>query len=82
MIKNYANHIGLRDKSKYAEFEGMQNIIVGDGELVWCKAKNAWVTPSGAYIKDRNYAIEYATNLDKLIQQNSHLRKRKGGLFV
>ncbi|WP_411350560.1 hypothetical protein [Moraxella lincolnii] len=71
-----------RNPETYKQFIGMQNIIVGDGELVWNEEKQAWATPTGNYITDRAYAIEYATNLNKLIQKNSHLRKKKGGLFI
>lgn len=71
-----------RNPETYKQFIGMENIIVGDGELVWCKTRQAWATPTGNYITDKAYAIEYATNLNKLIQKNSHLRKKKGGLFI
>ena len=68
-------------KHKYKEFEGMGNIIVGDGELPVNPSRTGWVTPCGTLILNQEDAIKYATKLNEVIQDNRHLRMKKGNKF-
>lgn len=58
-------------KSKYKEFDGQKNIIVGKGELVWSDEKNGWVTHSGRVIRNKKEAIKVATYINELYTKNS-----------
>ena len=54
---------------KYKEFEGMQNVIYGKGELVY--VGNGWRSITGRIITDKEEAIQEAKYLDRLYTLNS-----------
>ena len=60
------------DLSKYDEFPGMDNIIVGNGELVAVSTQFGigWITLCNTIIHNREDAVAYATRLDILISHN------------
>ncbi|WP_432481724.1 hypothetical protein [Moraxella sp. ZY200743] len=59
-----------RKTHKYKEYEGMENIVVGQGELVrvFTSQGVGWRTPSGTIIYNKQDAINYATRLDEFIR--------------
>lgn len=61
-----------RKLHKYKEYEGMENIVVGQGELIRVFTSHGvgWRTPSGTVIHDKQEAIRYATALNSLIRYN------------
>lgn len=68
---------------KYKEFHNMQNIVVGQGELPYVANLNGWRTPHNTIIYDRDEAIQYATKLDKYIneQRVRFIRFKKGDRY-
>lgn len=60
------------DPAKYDEFPGMDNVIVGNGELiaVITPLGIGWITLSNEVIHCREDAEAYATRLDILITLN------------
>ena len=54
---------------KYKEFEGMENIVFGKGELVF--VGNGWRSISGRIITDRDEALKEAKELDRLYRINT-----------
>lgn len=61
-----------RKLHKYKEYEGMQNIVVGQGELirVFTSQGVGYRTPSGTVIYDEEEAFKYAKALHDLIRRN------------
>lgn len=59
-------------QSKYKQFPGQDNIIVGSGELiaVLTARGKGWITPTNVVIYNREDAEIYAKKLDDLIQFN------------
>lgn len=59
-------------QSKYNQFPGQDNIIVGSGELIAVQTVrgNGWITPANDVIYNREDAEIYAKKLDDLIQFN------------
>ena len=75
-----------RKPEKYKEYEGMQNAVVGKGELirVITPIGVAYRAPCGSLIYDRDEALEYARKLDRLIRKNTLLfiqRNLKGKAY-
>lgn len=64
-----------RKLHKYKEFEGQENVIVGKGECIWVKEKNAWRCPSGQFYTDKLAALEEASYINELYQAN-YLRSK------
>lgn len=54
---------------KYKEFEGMQNVIYGKGELVY--VGNGWRSITGRIITDKDEALQEAKYLNRLYTLNS-----------
>lgn len=61
-----------RDKNKYKQFPGQDNIIIGSGELIAVVTTrgDGWITPANDVIYNREDAEKYAKRLDDLIQFN------------
>ena len=59
-------------QSKYKQFPGQDNIIVGSGELIAVQTVRGkgWITPTNDVIYNRVDAEIYAKKLDDLIQHN------------
>ena len=69
-----------RKPEKYKEFEGMKNIIVGQGELTYIETPDGnpgWVTLCGNIIHDRADAEKYAKKVDDLFQHNKLKKMRE-----
>lgn len=59
-------------QSKYKQFPGQDNIIIGSGELIAVQTVRGkgWITPANDIIYNREDAEKYAKKLDDLIQHN------------
>lgn len=69
-----------RKLHKYKEYERMENIAYGQGELYRITTKQGvgWRTPSGFIIYDENEAWDYVKRLDRFIRLNQlHFTKKR-----
>ncbi|MFB6349669.1 hypothetical protein [Moraxella marmotae] len=68
-----------RKPEKYKEYEGMDNAVVGKGELIRVVTPTgvAYRTPCNQLIYDRQEALEYAAVLDKIIRHNEKIFTQK-----
>lgn len=60
-------HRGHRDPETYKKFIGQNNVIYEKGELSYVEEYDCWAALDGQYIYDRELAIKYAKELNRLI---------------
>lgn len=66
---------------KYKEFEGQDNVIVGQGELIWLAKEKCWLSPTKQKFYDKQQAIEHAKTLDKFYHANKYLKCWRRNVF-
>ena len=64
-----------RKPEKYKEFEGMENVVYGKGELIKVKTEQGvgYRAPCGSIIYDYDEALAYAKRLDRYIRTQTVL---------
>lgn len=68
-----------RKPEKYKEFEGMENVVYGKGELIKVNTPQGvgYRAPCGNIIYDYDEALAYAKRLDQIIRTNTILFAQK-----
>lgn len=68
-----------RKPEKYKEFEGMENVVYGKGELIKVNTPQGvgYRAPCGNIIYDYDEALAYAKRLDQIIRTNNILFAQK-----
>lgn len=68
-----------RKPEKYKEFEGMENVVYGKGELIKVNTPQGigYRAPCGRIIYNYDEALAYAKELDHIIRTNTILFTQK-----
>lgn len=70
-----------RKLHKYKEFEGQENIIFEQGELVYLKDEKCWLSPTRQKFYNKQAALEHAKVLNAFFKANDKIKRSKKNAF-